>query len=60
MFKLHQLITKATSWAFIWMIKRALEDGWETDRALEEAKSIGLTRPEAQQAALNYIKAHKK
>jgi uncharacterized protein (TIGR01244 family) len=50
----------ATRVGFLWMIKRVIEDGWETDRALEEAKSIGLTRPEAQQAALNYIKAHKK
>ena len=45
---------------FIWMIKRALEDGWEIDKALEEAKAIGLTNTQAKEAAVKYINSHRK
>ena len=45
--------------AYIWMIKRALEDGWETDKALKEAEAIGLTHPDLKESGLQYIKAHR-
>ena len=45
---------------FIWMIKRALEDGLETDKALEEAEAIGLTNPQLKESAVEYIKSHRK
>jgi uncharacterized protein (TIGR01244 family) len=37
---------------YIWMIKRALEDGWETDKALKEAEAIGLTHPDLKESGL--------
>lgn len=43
--------------ASLWMIKRVLADGWEQERALEEANALGLNdrlRP----FALNYIQTH--
>ena len=42
------------------MIKRALEDGWEVDKALEEAEAIGLTNPQLKESAVEYIKSHRK
>ena len=45
---------------FIWMIKRALEDGWGIDKALEEAEAIGLTNPQLKESAVEYIKSHRK
>ena len=45
---------------FIWAIKRALEDGWETDKALEQGKAIGLNGSQAEDAAVKFINAHKK
>ena len=45
---------------FIWMIKRALEDGWEVDEALEEAGAIGLTNPQLKESAIEYIESHRK
>lgn len=44
----------------VWMIKRALKDGWETDKALQEAEAIGLTNPRLKTFATDYITAHKK
>jgi hypothetical protein len=29
----------------MWLMKRAVVDGWDTDRALEEATLLGLTNP---------------
>jgi len=46
--------------AAMWMIKRALVDKWETDRASEEAAQLGLSSPILKTFALDYIKAHKK
>ena len=42
----------------VWMIKRALQDKWPLDRALTEAKAIGLNNPALQAFATDYIKAH--
>ena len=45
--------------AFLWMIKRVLEDGWEIDKAEEEAEAIGLKGPQGKEAAIKYINAHR-
>ncbi|MGH9385356.1 MAG: fused DSP-PTPase phosphatase/NAD kinase-like protein [Vicinamibacterales bacterium] len=44
----------------MWMIKRVLQDGWEIDKATEEAKLIGLRNPTLEQFAVAYINSHKK
>lgn len=44
----------------VWMIKRALQDGWEMDRARTEAEAIGLSNPRLKSFAVDYILAHKK
>jgi uncharacterized protein (TIGR01244 family) len=43
----------------VWAIKRALQDGWTTDKALAEAEAIGLRSPVLRQFALDYISAHR-
>jgi hypothetical protein len=40
------------------MIKRVLQDKWPMDRALTEAKAIGLNNPAMQAFATDYIKSH--
>jgi uncharacterized protein (TIGR01244 family) len=45
--------------ASMWMIKRALKDGWTTDRAVEEANAIATLTPAQKTFATNYIAAHK-
>jgi len=45
--------------ASMWMIKRALKDGWTTDRAAEEANAIAMLSPALKTFATNYIAAHK-
>ena len=45
--------------ASMWMIKRALKDGWTTDRAAEEANAIAPLSPALKTFATNYIAAHK-
>jgi uncharacterized protein (TIGR01244 family) len=42
----------------LWMIKRVLQDGWEIDKARDEATAIGLSGPQANLLAVNYIMAH--
>ena len=42
------------------MIYRVVEQGWPEDKALEEAKQIGLTSPGLTKFAQDYIAAHKK
>ena len=42
----------------MWMIKRVLQDKWPLDRALTEAKAIGLNSPGLQAFATDYIKSH--
>jgi uncharacterized protein (TIGR01244 family) len=42
----------------MWMIKRALQDGWTVERAQTEAEAIGLQSPQLKEFAANYIKEH--
>jgi hypothetical protein len=44
----------------MWLMKRALVDGWETDRALEEATLLGLTNPALRDFMLSEIKKRKR
>ena len=43
----------------VWMIKRALKDGWPIDRARAEAEAIGLSNPQLIAFATTYINAHR-
>ena len=43
----------------VWMIKRALQDKWPVEKALVEAKAIGLNNPGLETFATEYISAHK-
>ena len=45
--------------ATMWMIKRALKDGWSADRAAEEANAISPLSPAMKAFATSYIAAHK-
>jgi len=45
--------------ATMWMIKRALKDGWSTERAAEEANAISPLSPAMKTFATSYIAAHK-
>jgi uncharacterized protein (TIGR01244 family) len=45
--------------ASMWMIKRALKDGWTADRAAEEANAIAMLSPTLKTFATNYIASHK-
>ena len=45
--------------ATMWMIKRAMKDGWSTERAAEEANAIAPLSPAMKTFATNYIAAHK-
>ena len=44
----------------LWMIKRMLVDGWDAQRAGEEAAALGLTNAALKTFALDYVAAHKK
>jgi uncharacterized protein (TIGR01244 family) len=44
----------------VWLVKRVLQDGWAVDKALAEAKLIGLSSAPLEQFALEYIAAHRK
>lgn len=44
----------------VWMIKRALQDGWALDRAQAEGEAIGLSNPQMTAFAVGYIKDHQK
>lgn len=46
--------------AALWMIKRMNVDGWNADRAGEEAAALGLTNPALKTFALDYARAHQK
>ena len=46
--------------AAMWMIKRALKDGWATDRAVQEAEAISVINPALKTFATEYIAAHRK
>jgi len=43
----------------LWMIERVLKDNWTIDNARREATKVGLTAPEADAFAINYIEAHR-
>jgi uncharacterized protein (TIGR01244 family) len=44
----------------MWMIKRMLVDGWDEQKASEEAAALGLSNPALKTFALDYVKNHKK
>jgi hypothetical protein len=44
----------------MWLIKRVLVDGWNVDRALEEATALGLSSATVRQFALAQIQLRKK
>jgi uncharacterized protein (TIGR01244 family) len=44
----------------MWMIKRALQDGWELEKARQEAEAIGLTNPGLKTFATTYIETHRR
>jgi uncharacterized protein (TIGR01244 family) len=44
----------------VWMIKRALQDGWSIERAQAEGEAIGLNNPDMKKFALAYIQDHQK
>ena len=39
----------------VWMIKRALQDGWPVEKAQAEGEAIGLSSPRLKEFAANYI-----
>ena len=41
------------------MIKRAIRDGWSTDRAAEEAQAIAPLSPALKDFATKYIAGHR-
>jgi sulfide:quinone oxidoreductase len=41
--------------ATMWMIKRVRQDGWTLDRAMAEAESLGLARPELKKFATEFL-----
>jgi hypothetical protein len=44
----------------MWLMKRTVVDGWEVDRALEEATLLGLANPALRDFMLAEIKKRKK
>lgn len=44
----------------MWLMKRAIVDGWEVNRALEEATALGLTSESMKQFFLAQIKQRKR
>jgi hypothetical protein len=44
----------------MWLIKRTLVDGWDLDRALEEATALGLTNEAVKKFALDQIQQRKR
>ena len=44
----------------VWMIKRALQDGWDVDRARVEAETIGLSSAQLAAFATEYIRTHRR
>jgi uncharacterized protein (TIGR01244 family) len=45
--------------AALWMARRLVVDGWPAERALAEARAVGLSRPETQQFVLDYAAARR-
>jgi uncharacterized protein (TIGR01244 family) len=46
--------------AAMWAIKRMVVDGWDKDRAMEEAAQLGLTSPVLKTFAVEYAQNHPK
>lgn len=44
----------------MWLIKRTLVDGWELDRAMEEATALGLTSAPMKEFVLGQIQGRRK
>jgi uncharacterized protein (TIGR01244 family) len=44
----------------VWMIKRALQDGWDVDKARAEGEAIGLSNPQLAAFAAEYIRTHRR
>ena len=44
----------------MWLMKRAIVDGWDTDKALEEATQLGLTSENLKQFFLAQIQQRKR
>jgi uncharacterized protein (TIGR01244 family) len=46
--------------ASLWMIKRVQVDGWDQQKAMDEAVALGLSNDRLKQFVTNYLAAHKK
>jgi uncharacterized protein (TIGR01244 family) len=46
--------------AAMWAIKRMVIDGWDKDRAMEEAAQLGLSSPVLKTFAVEYAQNHRK
>jgi uncharacterized protein (TIGR01244 family) len=46
--------------ASMWLIKRMQIDGWEQQKAVDEAVALGLTNERLKQFALDWVSTHKK
>ena len=44
----------------MWLMKRTIVDGWDTDKAMEEATQLGLTRESLKQFFRAEIQKRKK
>jgi hypothetical protein len=44
----------------MWLMKRAIVDGWDTDKALEEATALGLTSEPLKQFFVAQIQQRKR
>jgi len=44
----------------MWLMKRSIVDGWDTDKALEEATALGLTNERLKQFFLAEIQKRKR
>jgi uncharacterized protein (TIGR01244 family) len=46
--------------AMMWLVKRLVVDGWDTEKAVVEATDLGLTLPQLKNFAIDYASAHKR
>jgi len=44
----------------MWLMKRAIVDGWDTDKAVQEATELGLTNEALKQFSLAQIQQRKR
>ena len=44
----------------MWLMKRAVVDGWDTDKALEEATALGLTNEALKRFFLDQIQQRRR